>query len=107
MFNLVAILYNRYHRIEKADIVEEQKKQQHNSSNNDFLERIKNVEDEHTLLLKLQKQYENGEVLEKDLSQEQIKALCDLYDTQIEQLKASNEQRKQKILEYMNSTSNA
>lgn len=59
---------------------------------------IKNIENEETKLLKLQKQYRNGDIKEKDLTQIQIKALCDLYDRQIESLKKSNEYRKQKLL---------
>ena len=65
-----------------------------------FMESIKNIEDEETKLLKLQKQYRNGEIKEKDLTEEQINSLCILYDNQIAKLKKSNAIRKQKILEY-------
>ena len=65
-----------------------------------FMESIKNIEDEETKLLKLQKQYRSGEIKEEELSQEQVKSLCDLYDRQIANLKKSNEIRKQKLLEY-------
>lgn len=65
-----------------------------------FMEFIKNIEDEETLILKLQKQYRSGEVKEEDLTEEQIKSLCVLYDKQIANLKKSNEIRKQKLLEY-------
>lgn len=67
-----------------------------------FLETIKNIEDEETKLLKLQKQYRKGEIKEEDLTETQYKSLCDLYDRQISNLKKSNEIRKQKILQYRN-----
>ncbi len=65
-----------------------------------FLENIRDVENEETRLLKLQKQYRSGEIKEKDLTEEQVNLLCSLYDSQIAKLKKSNEIRKQKILDY-------
>ena len=65
-----------------------------------FIESIKNIENEETKLLKLQKQYRSGEIKEEDLTGEQVKSLCALYDKQITKLKKSNEIRKQKILDY-------
>ena len=64
------------------------------------MESIKNIEDEETKLLKLQKQYRSGEIKEEELSEEQINSLCKLYDRQIANLKKSNDIRKQKLLEY-------
>ena len=60
-----------------------------------FMESIRNIEDEETKLLKLQKQYSNGE-----LTEEQVNSLCALYDKQIANLRKSNQIRKQKLLEY-------
>lgn len=65
-----------------------------------FMESIKNIEDKETLVLKLQKQYRSREVKEEDLSLEQVKSLCALYDKQIANLRKSNEIRKQRLLEY-------
>ena len=65
-----------------------------------FMESIKNIENEETKLLKLQKQYRSGEIKEEELTQEQVNSLCALYDKQIANLKKSNEIRKQKLLEY-------
>lgn len=65
-----------------------------------FMEYIKNIEDEETKLLKLQKQYHKGEIREEDLTQEQVTLLCALYDKQIVELKKSNEVKRQKILKY-------
>lgn len=65
-----------------------------------FREYIKNIENEETRLIKLQQKYRAGEIKEKQLTEIQIKSLCDLYDEQIEKLQKSNEIRKQRILQY-------
>ena len=67
---------------------------------NSFMDSIKNIENEETKLLKLQKQYRSGEIKEEELTEEQVNSLCALYDKQIENLSKSNEIRKQKLLEY-------
>ncbi len=67
---------------------------------NSFMESIKNIEDEEALLLKLQKKFRSGEIKEEELTEEQVKSLCELYDKQIANLRKSNEIRKQKLLEY-------
>lgn len=65
-----------------------------------FMESIRNIEDEEIKLLKLQKQYSNGEIKEEELTEEQVNSLCALYDKQIANLRKSNQIRKQKLLEY-------
>ena len=65
-----------------------------------FMEFIKNIEDEETLILKLQKQYRSGEIKEEELTEEQVNSLCALWDKQIANLRKSNEIRKQRLLEY-------
>ena len=67
---------------------------------NKFIDEIKKVDDEETLLSKLQKKYRSGEIKEEEMTEEQIKSLCALYDKQIAKLRKSNKLRKQKILEY-------
>ena len=67
---------------------------------NKFIDKIKKVDDEETLLLKLQRKYRSGKIKEEEMTEKQIKSLCDLYDKQIAKLKKSNKIRKQKILEY-------
>ena len=67
---------------------------------NTFMESIKNVENEDTILLKLQKQYRNGDIKEEEMSEKQVSDLIDLYDKQIANLRKSNELRKQKLLAY-------
>ncbi len=66
----------------------------------EFMQYVKNIENDETRLLKLQKQYRNGEIKEEDMTKEQVQQLCDLYDKQIAELEKSNEARKRKLLEY-------
>lgn len=65
-----------------------------------FLTSIRNIENEETKLIKLQKQYDNGEIKENDLLAEQIRALTSLYKKQIAELSKNNEIRKQRLLQY-------
>lgn len=68
----------------------------------DFLKYIKNIEDEGTRLIKLQKEYEEGNIKEENMSIKQIQDLKDLYRKQIDFLEKSNEYKKKKLLEYNN-----
>ena len=87
--------------VEKYTIIEETKNLLENENKKSaFMEEIRKIENEETKLLKLQKQYRSGEIKEEDMTEEQIKSLCDLYDKQIENLRKSNEIRKQRLLEY-------
>jgi len=63
-----------------------------------FRKYIKNIENEETKLLNLQRKYRRREIKENELTKMQIKALCDLYDRQIEELQKSNDNRKKQIL---------
>ena len=95
LFNSNANTTNNYAIVKETEsLVESENKK------NSFMESIKNIEDEETKLLKLQKQYRSGEIKEEELSEEQINSLCKLYDRQIANLKKSNDIRKQKLLEY-------
>lgn len=85
---------------ESKDIIETTTISNTAINKNSFIEDIKNIEDDETKLLRLQKQYRSGEIKEEDLTKEQVNALCVLYDKQIESLRKSNEIRKQKLLEY-------
>lgn len=99
--NFFKDLFNRNNNTTNYAIVKEDKSivESENTKNN-FMESIKNIEDEETKLLKLQKQYRSGEIKEEELTQEQVSSLCALYDKQIANLRKSNEIRKQKLLEY-------
>ena len=95
LFNRNANTTNNYAIVKETEslVANENKK-------NSFMESIKNIENEETKLLKLQKQYRTGEIKEEELTQEQVNSLCALYDKQIANLKKSNDIRKQKLLEY-------
>lgn len=70
------------------------------NNKNSFMEDIKNIENEETKLLKLQKQYHSGAITEKDLTDKQLKDLTNLYKKQNEEIRKSNTIREQKLLEY-------
>lgn len=93
-----------FHKDEIANIsatVEENNiAEQNENKRNLFMEEIRKIEDEETILLKIQEQYRSGEIKEEDLTEEQVNSLCKLYDKQIANLKRSNEISKQKLLEY-------
>lgn len=97
LFNKNKIAKNSIANESVEDLPTEKAKKQ-----NLFKTYIQNIENEETQLLKLQKQYRNGEIKEEEMTQEQVKSLCILYDKQISFLKKSNEIRKQKLLEYRN-----
>ena len=82
----------------KVEVVEEEKVEV--KEENEFKENIKITEDEETKLLELQRRYRKGEIAENDLTDEQVDALCELYDRQIEELQKSIELREQKLAEY-------
>ncbi len=68
-----------------------------NNKRDSFRETVTNIENDETRLLKLQKQFDNGEITEEELTQKQIEDLENLYNKQIEELQKSNELRKEKI----------
>lgn len=86
--------------VESTKVIEKTTINNQKSNKSSFIEEIKNVENEETKLLKLQKQYRCGKIKAEELTEEQVKSLCALYDKQINNLKKSNEIRKQKLLEY-------
>lgn len=104
-YKIKSFFKNLFHKDKK---IEENIVNEENTKNNtkieekesEFLESIKNIENEETKLLKIQKQFRNGEIKEDDLTEEQKKSLYDLYDKQIVNLRKSNEFRKNKILQY-------
>lgn len=82
----------------QIEVVEEEPSEKEN--NNEFRDSIKMTEDEEIKLLDLQRRYRRGEIAENDLTDEQIDALCDLYDKQIEELKESIRIKEEKIEEH-------
>lgn len=93
-------LFNKNNSADNTIVEETAVMKQDEDKRNQFMEQIRKIEDEETTLLKLQKQYRNGEIKEEDLTDEQVSSLCKLYDKQISNLKKSNEIKKQKLLEH-------
>ena len=62
-----------------------------------FIARLRQIDNEEILLLKLQKKYHNKEITEDQLTDNRIESLCKLYDKQIADLKKSNTLRFQKL----------
>lgn len=66
----------------------------------EFRNYVKNIDSEENELFELQKRYRKGEIAEGDLTQEQISALCLLYDRQIRNLKKTIEFKEKQIEKY-------
>ena len=95
-------LFHRKQVVNEVNSIERNMEERVEKENikNSFMEAIRNIEDDETKLLKLQKQYRSGAIKEEELTEEQVNSLCSLYDKQIANLRKSNEKRKQKLLEY-------
>lgn len=95
-------LFYRKQVVNEVNVIEnniEEPTEKENAKNS-FMEEIRKIEDEETILLKLQKKYRRGEIKGEELSEEQILSLGKLYDKQIAELRKYNEREKQKLLEY-------
>lgn len=103
-YKIKSFFRNLFHRNENANnvVISDTRNtiESDEDKRNRFMEQIKKIEDEETILLKLQKRYRSGEISNEELTDEQITALCNLYDKQIAKLKKSNQIRKQRLLEY-------
>ena len=91
---------NLFKKKEINEISDEKKVGINEEKKQEFKEYVKKTEDEDTQLLDLQRRYRKGEIGDNDLTEEQIEALCDLYDRQIISLKKSIEAKQQQITEY-------
>ena len=90
------------------------KKKEENATNNEsgsinddnkFKDNIKIVEEQPTeemKILELQKRYRRGEIAQNDLTEEQIEAISELYDKQIEALKKIIAEKEKQISEKKN-----
>lgn len=97
LFGKIKNFFKNLFSKKQVEVVEE--KNVIKETNNEFKESIKMAEDEEIKLLELQERYRRGEIAENDLTDEQIEALCDLYDKQIEELKESIRIKEEKIAE--------
>lgn len=85
--NFFRKLFCKNKTIENANVIRNNEETEKQTRKDSFIEQIKTIENDETRLLKLQKQYRSGEIKEEDLTEEQVKCLCALYDKQIENLK--------------------
>ncbi len=66
-----------------------------------FVEEIRVEQEENEKIdLHLLERYRNGDIDEEEMTDEQFECLCDTYKEKIARLKESNQNRKNKLLEY-------
>lgn len=65
-----------------------------------FRSSIKNIEVNENNIFELQRRYHKGEISVKELTNEQINALCDLYDDKIADLKKTIAAKEQMLENY-------
>lgn len=74
----------------------------HSPSKSNFIQNIKIEENKEVKRLKeLQLKYDNGEILEEDISDEDITKLIEMYDIEAEELNADTERRKIHIAQML------
>ncbi len=78
-----------------------------NEKNDSFIKNIQIKENKEELrLLQLKQQYENGEIDEEDISDEDIDKLCKLYEKETDELNADTERRKNNIAQMLKELKN-
>ena len=65
-----------------------------------FRSSIKNIDIDENNIFELQRRYRKGEIADSELTQEQINALCQLYDSQIADLKRNILAKEQQLSKY-------
>lgn len=79
-----------------------------NDKDDSFIKNIQIKENKEELrLLQLKQQYENGEIDEEDMSDEDIDKLCKLYEKETDELNADTERRKNHIAQMLKELKNA
>ena len=78
-----------------------------NEKDNNFLENIQIKEDKEELrLIQLKQQYENGEIDEEEISDEDVDKLCELYKKETDELNSDTERRKNNIAQMLKELKN-
>ena len=85
--------------IEVNDIVDENIEMEMEKSDT-FRSSIKNIENDADNIFELQRRYRKGEIADADLTQEQINSLCQLYDSQIIELKRNISAKERQLAKY-------
>mgnify|MGYP000251296420 CR=1 FL=1 len=65
-----------------------------------FRSNMRNIYIDENNIFELQRRYQKGEIADNDLTQEQINALCQLYDSQIADLKRSISAKEKQLAKY-------
>ena len=79
-----------------------------NDKNDSFIKNIQIKENKEELrVLQLKQQYENGEIDEEDMSDEDVDKLCQLYEKETDELNADTERRKNHIAQMLKELKNA
>ena len=79
-----------------------------NEKNDSFIQNIQIKENKEELrLLQLKQQYEQGEIDEEGISDEDIDKLCKLYEKETDELNADTERRKNHIVQMLKELKNA
>ena len=93
-------LYNKQNNDLLKNNINRIGKRKENPNVTEFIKEIRNIENGETKLLKLQQQFENNEISEEQLTDEQKEQLLELYEDQNYWLEKSNALRKEKLLQY-------
>lgn len=73
-----------------------------NDKNNSFIQNIQIKENKEGIrLIQLKQQYEQGEIDEEDISDEDIDNLCKLYEKETDELNTDTERRKNHIVQML------
>ena len=92
----------------KKEVVQNEDIIVNNDKNDSFIKNIQIKENKEELrLLQLKQQYENGEIDEEDMSDEDIDKLCKLYEKETDELNADTERRKNHIAQMLKELKNA
>ena len=79
-----------------------------NDKDDSFIKNIQIKENKEELrLIQLKQQYENGEIDEEDMSDEDIDNICKLYKKETDELNADTERRKNHIVQMLKELRNA
>ena len=91
----------------KKEVLQNEDSVINKDKNNSFINNIQIKRNKEELrLLKLRKQYENGEINEEDMSNEDIDKLCEMYKKETDELNADTEKRKKHIEQMLNELKN-
>ena len=86
----------------KKEVVQNEDIIVNNNKNDSFIKNIRIKENKEELrLLQLKQQYENGEIDEEDMSDEDVDKLCQLYEKETDELNADTERRKNHIAQML------